>query len=26
MKNYSLWLDLVIAFKTIKVVFLGKGR
>lgn len=26
MKNYSLWLDLVIAFKTIKVVLLGKGR
>ncbi|MFM5999592.1 MAG: exopolysaccharide biosynthesis polyprenyl glycosylphosphotransferase [Dolichospermum sp.] len=26
LKNYSLWLDLVIAFKTIKVVLLGKGR
>ncbi len=25
-KNYSLWLDLVIIFKTIKVVLLGKGR
>ncbi|MDB9484620.1 exopolysaccharide biosynthesis polyprenyl glycosylphosphotransferase, partial [Dolichospermum circinale CS-537/05] len=25
-KNYSLWLDLVIVFKTIKVVLLGKGR
>lgn len=25
-KNYSLWLDLAIAFKTIRVVLLGKGR
>jgi len=25
-KNYSIWLDLAIAFKTIRVVFLGKGR
>ncbi len=25
-KNYSLWLDIAIAFKTIRVVFLGKGR
>src|SRR5579883_3101409 len=25
-KNYSFWLDLVIAFKTIRVVLLGKGR
>ncbi|WP_206602824.1 sugar transferase [Leptolyngbya ohadii] len=25
-KNYSLWLDLQILFKTIRVVFLGKGR
>lgn len=25
-KNYSLWLDLVIAFKTLRVVVLGKGR
>ena len=25
-KNYSLWLDLVIAFKTLRVVILGKGR
>jgi len=25
-KNYSLWLDIVIVFKTIRVVLLGKGR
>jgi exopolysaccharide biosynthesis polyprenyl glycosylphosphotransferase len=25
-KNYSLWLDLAIAFKTIRIVLLGKGR
>ena len=25
-KNYSFWLDLVIAFKTLRVVVLGKGR
>lgn len=25
-KNYSIWLDLAIAFKTIRVVLLGKGR
>lgn len=25
-KNYSLWLDIAIAFKTIRVVLLGKGR
>jgi lipopolysaccharide/colanic/teichoic acid biosynthesis glycosyltransferase len=25
-KNYSLWLDIAIVFKTIRVVFLGKGR
>ncbi|NEU76492.1 sugar transferase [Hassallia byssoidea VB512170] len=25
-KNYSLWLDMAIAFKTIRVVLLGKGR
>ncbi len=25
-KNYSLWLDLAIAFKTVRVVLLGKGR
>jgi lipopolysaccharide/colanic/teichoic acid biosynthesis glycosyltransferase len=25
-KNYSLWLDLAITFKTIRVVLLGKGR
>jgi exopolysaccharide biosynthesis polyprenyl glycosylphosphotransferase len=25
-KNYSFWLDIAIAFKTIRVVFLGKGR
>ncbi|MCC0177417.1 sugar transferase [Waterburya agarophytonicola K14] len=25
-KNYSLWLDLTIAFKTLRVVILGKGR
>ncbi|MDP5017921.1 MAG: sugar transferase [Dolichospermum sp.] len=25
-KNYSIWLDLAIAFKTVRVVFLGKGR
>ena len=25
-KNYSIWLDLAITFKTIRVVFLGKGR
>ncbi|MBK1988477.1 sugar transferase [Sphaerospermopsis aphanizomenoides BCCUSP55] len=25
-KNYSIWLDLAIAFKTIRVVFLGQGR
>ncbi|MBD2163706.1 sugar transferase [Calothrix sp. FACHB-156] len=25
-KNYSLWLDIAIAFKTVRVVLLGKGR
>lgn len=25
-KNYSIWLDLAIAFKTIRVILLGKGR
>jgi lipopolysaccharide/colanic/teichoic acid biosynthesis glycosyltransferase len=25
-KNYSLWLDIVIVLKTIRVVLLGKGR
>jgi lipopolysaccharide/colanic/teichoic acid biosynthesis glycosyltransferase len=25
-KNYSIWLDLAIGFKTIRVVLLGKGR
>jgi lipopolysaccharide/colanic/teichoic acid biosynthesis glycosyltransferase len=25
-KNYSIWLDLAIVFKTVRIVFLGKGR